>query len=59
MPLIEAGHPDQPITVNDAATGRLAILVMPIAAATELSADEHRDSRFAKWKLFERSSLDE
>jgi hypothetical protein len=32
---------------------------MSTAAVAKLSVNEHRDGRFAKWKSFERSSLDE
>jgi hypothetical protein len=50
--LIAAGHADQPMTVEDAATGRPVIHVASIAAAALLTVDESTGCRFHPWRPF-------
>jgi hypothetical protein len=57
--LVAAGHPDQPMTVVDGATGRPVIHVASIAQAAQVTVMEKASGgpRFAKWEPFDRSSL--
>ena len=47
--LLEAGHADQPMTVNDA-TGRPVMNVRSIAEAAGMTVDESEGCRFGRWK---------
>ena len=50
--LIDAGRPDQPMTVVDSATGRPVIHVASIAKAALLTVDEGNGCRFRRWRPF-------
>jgi hypothetical protein len=50
--LVEAGYADQPMTVNDGATGKPVIHVASIAQAALLTVDEGNGCRFRRWRPF-------
>jgi hypothetical protein len=50
--LIDAGRPDQPMTVVDSATGRSVMQVASIAKAALLTVDEGNRCRFRRWRPF-------
>ena len=57
--LVEAGQPDQPMTVVDAATGQAVMHVASIAQAAETTVREEPGIRFGKWQPFGGLSTDE
>ena len=50
--LVDAGHPDQPMTVIDSATGRPTMHVASIAQAALLTVDERTGCGFRRWMPF-------